>query len=345
MIQAKLSDLEKITSELLQKAGLSIDHAAIVSDVIMRATLRGTGNHDIHELPGRIKNLIEGKINAKPMIQAIHRFGCMENYEGDNGLGELCGMFIMKRAEELAAAHGIGLCSIRNTNHILASTPYVEVAAEDGYVGYMITRGAPTMGAPGRIEKVIGTSPMGYAFPTDKGYPVMFDACIAYASNSLLHEKAQAGESVPPYWGLDLNGQPTSDPAEISKGTRMPIAGHKGFGISILGEVITGILSEGQIIDEPQTNTGRIGMPSHTAICFNVDALIGQDQLKRRASEMVDRMSARAANLQIPGQRSFEAKTRMLASGQVNLEEDLVAKINMWADKLQVQPLSLELCK
>jgi LDH2 family malate/lactate/ureidoglycolate dehydrogenase len=251
-------------------------------------------------------------------------------------------MFVMKRAEELAAVHGIGFCSIRNTNHILASSPYVEVAAEDGYVGYIITRGAPTMGAPGRKEKVIGTSPMGYAIPTDKGYPLMFDACIAYASNGLLHELAKAGESVPPYWGLDAAGQPTTSPAEISKGTRLPIAGHKGFGITILGEVLTGILSEGQIIDEPQPGTGAVGMPSHTAICFNVDALLGPGKLRERATEMVDRMNARADNLQLPGQRSYAKKVKFLESGEFELDDELVGKINTWAQKLNVALISLD---
>jgi LDH2 family malate/lactate/ureidoglycolate dehydrogenase len=327
MSKIEITEIRRVTQQLLLAAGLNPENADVVTDVFIRATLRGLGNHDLQDLPGRLKNLVEGKIKANPEIKMIHQFGCLENYEGDNGLGELCGMFVMKRAEALAAVHGIGCCSVRNTNHILASTPYVEVAAEDGFVGYIITRGAPT-------------SPMGYAIPTDKGYPVMFDACIAYASNGLLHDLAKAGESVPPYWGLDAAGQPTTNPAEISKGTRLPIAGHKGFGITILGEVLTGILSEGQVIDEPQAGTGLVGMPSHTAICIDVDALIGTGQLKKRASEMVDRMSARAENLQLPGQRSYANKTKILSSECFVLEDELVNKINEWAKKMGVATIT-----
>lgn len=339
MIRVKLSELERVTSQLLHAAGLNDENTGIVTDVFMRATLRGVGHHDIYDLPGRINNLITGKINVNPSIQMIHKYGCMENYEGDNGLGEICAMYIMNRAEQLAEEHGIGLCAIRNTNHILASTPYVEVAAENGYIGYIITRGAPTMGAPGRKEKVVGTSPMGYAIPTNKGFPVMFDACMAYASNGLLAEKAKDGESVPSYWGLDVDGKETSEPAAISKGTRLPIAGHKGFGITILGEVITGILSEGQIIDEPQAGTGEVGKPSHTAICINADSLLGSGGLKQRATEMVDRMKSRASELQIPGQRSYTNKVSILAAGTIELKDELVVKINDWAKELDVVPI------
>ncbi|MFD0675743.1 MULTISPECIES: Ldh family oxidoreductase [unclassified Paenibacillus] len=338
-LRISLTELERITVQLLQASGLTEDNAAIAADVFMRATYRGVNHHDMNELPGRLAGLAAGKVKANPSITRINKFGALENYEGDNGLGELCGMFIMRRAEQLADEHGIGLCAIRNTHHLLASTPYVETAAEHGYISYIVTRGAPTMGAPGRKEKVIGTSPMGYAIPTDNDYHIMFDACLAYASNGVLAEKAAAGESVPPYWGLDSQGRATGDPAAISKGTRLPVGAHKGFGLTILGEVITGILAEGQIIDEPQAGSGLVGIPSHTAICIKADGLLGQRKFRQRTTEMADRMEARAAGLQLPGQRSARSRNEIISAGAIDLKEELVAKLNEWSGKLGIAPL------
>ncbi|TDF91818.1 Ldh family oxidoreductase [Paenibacillus piri] len=332
--------LERFTQQLLKAAGLNDSNAATVTDVFMRATLRDVGHHDIYELPGRIDGLLSGKVKANPEISLIHSFGALENYEGDQGLGELCASFVMKRAEQLAERFGIGLCSIRNTHHILASAPYVEASAEKGYIGYIITRGAPTMGAPGRKEKVIGTSPMGYAVPTDKGYPLMFDACLAYTSNGVLAEKIQAGERVPIGWGLDAEGNPTDDPAAIAKGTRLPMGGHKGFGLTLLGEVLTGILSEGQIVDEPQSGTGVIGVPSHTALCIKADGLFGADTFKRRVSEIIDRMERRASGLQVPGQGSHTRKMKIICEGAIDLKEELVNKLNERARSLQLETLA-----
>jgi LDH2 family malate/lactate/ureidoglycolate dehydrogenase len=340
LAQVRLYELETFTLRLLQAAGLQEDHARTVADVFMRATYRGVGHHDVYDLPGRLEGLVSGKVNPKPEIKRLHQYAALESYEGDNGLGELCAMFMMERAQQLADEFGIGLCAVRNTNHILASSPYVEAAAENGYIGYIITRGAPTMGAPGRVDKVIGTSPMGYAVPTDKGYPLMFDACIAYASNGVLADKIKQGEKVPAHWGVDADGVPTDDPAQIAKGARQPIGGHKGFGLTIFGEMLTGILSEGQIIDEPQPGTGAVGMPSHTAICIKADALLGDDRLRRRTTEMIDRMQARAAGLQIPGERSAASKARLLQDGQVELEGRLIAKLNDWAARLGVVPVT-----
>jgi LDH2 family malate/lactate/ureidoglycolate dehydrogenase len=340
LVSVALTELERVTYQLLHASGLNEENAAVVTDVFMRATYRGVSHHDVYDLPGRIAGLAAGKVNPNPAITLINKYAALENYEGDNGLGELCGMFIMKRAEQLADEYGIGLCAIRNTNHILASAPYVEVAAEHGYIGYIVTRGAPTMGAPDRKEKVIGTSPMGYAIPTGKDYHILFDACLAYASNGVLAEKAAAGESVPAHWGLDSEGRATGDPAAISKGTRLPVGAHKGFGLTILGEVITGILADGQIIDEPQAGTGLVGVPSHTAVCIKADGLLGQQRFRQRTTEMADRMEARAPGLQLPGQRSARSRSKMTGEGTVELKEELIAKLGDWSAKLGVTPLA-----
>jgi LDH2 family malate/lactate/ureidoglycolate dehydrogenase len=339
MKKIKISELERVIHQLLQAAGLNEDNAKVATEVFMRATLRGVGHHDVYDLPGRLESLTKGKIRANPSFTLLHKYAALENYEGDNGLGELCGMFIMKRAQQLADEHGIGLCAIRNSNHLLSSTPYLEQPAEDGYISYIITRGAPTMGAPGRKEKVIGTSPMGYAIPTNRAYPIMFDACLAYASNGVLSDKTKAGENVPSHWGLDADGNPTTSPGAIAKGTRLPIGSHKGFGLTLFGEIITGILAEGQIIDEPQSGSGLIGMPSHTAICIKAGSLLGQQAFTNKTTEILDRMEARAPGLQIPGQQSFQRKAKLLREETIDLKSTLVDKMNEWSRTFNLKPL------
>jgi LDH2 family malate/lactate/ureidoglycolate dehydrogenase len=135
----------------LKAVGLSSEDAAIVADVYTRASLKGASR-----------------------ITLIHRNKAVENYEGDNGLGELHGAFAAKRAIELAREFGAGICTIRNCNHILACAPFSEIIAEAGMLGYVLTRGAPTMGAPGRIEKVIGTAPQSFAAPKKRWFSTGF---------------------------------------------------------------------------------------------------------------------------------------------------------------------------
>lgn len=337
MLDISMHELERVTSQLLIAAGLPEEHAEQVAEVYVRATLRGVGHHDIHELPGRVQALLRKDINPQPEISKLNQFGALESYDGDQGLGEWCALYVMKRAMELADEFGIGLCAVRNTHHLLASSPYVELAAEQGYIAFIQTRGAPTMGAPGRLEQVVGTSPLGYAVPASGEDVLMFDACLAYASNGVLADKKKQGEKIPPYWGLDAEGQPTDEPALVK--TRLPIGGHKGFGLTLFGEVLTGLLSEGQLIDEPQPGTGAVGRPSHTAVCIKAGGLIGEDLLRQRTSEMINRMKKRAPGLVIPGERSAASRKEILSTGKVTISRQAFEQLNTLAQQLQVTPL------
>ena len=336
MIKISVDKLSTVTYGLFCAAGLNNENALTAADVFMRATTRGIYHHDITLLPGRLEQLASGKINPNPNIRLVAKKAAMETYEGDKGLGEINAMFVMRRCVELAKEHGIALCSVRNSNHFLASSPYVEVAAEAGMMGYVLTRGAPSMGAPGRKEQAIGASPQGFCIPTDKEYNLMFDACLAYTSFGALAEYVNNGKQIPAHWGFDKDGNPTTDPAEVIKGTRRPIGDHKGFGLAIMGELLTGLIADGQIIDEPQQDTGAVGMPSQTAICFDIGALLGQERMRARTSEIIDRMQNMAPGLKIPGQRSFQNRAEVQNSGLVELEEADIDKLNAWCKKLNV---------
>lgn len=321
--------------------GVEDEHAEMAADVFRLAMLRGAGHHDLSELPARLKGLESGTINPKPKIALLHISGAMEGYEGDNGLGEVHGMFIAKRALALAKANGVGVCTIRNSNHILACAPYADWMGEQGMLGYVITRGGPTMGAPGRKEQVCGTAPQSYSVMFRDGEALSFDACLAYTSFGELQARKRNDSSIPAYWALDAEGKPTESPDAVLKGgTRLPIGAHKGFGLAILGELLTGILSDGQIIDEEQPGTGRIGAPSHTAICFDVGALIGRDRFASRTEEMIKRMKRRAPGLIVPGERSSRYRREAVSTNTVEADPAVVAAINEYCRRFSLVCLS-----
>ena len=337
----KLEKIQDTVIALFEAVGLSKNDAAITADVFIRATLRGNGHHDLYDLPGRLNSLKEKKINPKPQTTLIHRHKAMENYEGDNGLGEFHGAFIAKRSVELAREFGVGICAVRNSNHILACGPFAEMIAEAGMLGYVITRGAPTMGAPGRTEKVIGTAPQAFAAPKEDGTFLAFDACLAYTAISLLNEYAAKNKPMPSHWCLDKEGKPTTDARLVMEsGVRQPIGSHKGFGLSILGEILTGVLSEGQIIDEPQPGSGIVGQPSHTAITIDMAGLMGAGTFRGRVSEMISRMKNRAKDLIIPNERSTGFKKKAKAEGSIDLDVSLIEKINRYCTEFSISPLS-----
>jgi len=339
MKEVKICELYEYVKRVMTAYGMTEENAETTADVFLRATLRGVGHHDIYDFASRVKRLQDGKAVPNPVYRKLSAFGGMESYDAGNGLGEVVCSFAMERAISLADEHGVGLVALRNTNHFLAAAPYVEAAAEKGYVGLLLCKGAPSMGAPGKAGVCMSALPMGFAYPTDEDFPVMLDICLAYASYGQLIQKASRGESIPHWWGFDENGEPSTDPGAVAKGTRAPVGGHKGFGLAMLGETLTGVLSNGCVLDEKETSDGVKNHSSHTAIAIKADALTPLSEFKTRAGDLNRRARALSPGVHLPGEGSRDAKRRFEEGGVIPLEESLFAELNVLAETLSVKPL------
>lgn len=337
MRQVSFDYLEKVIRGTLTSLNMPEGDINIMMKIYLESTKRGVGHHDIHNFPARIEAIRKNQVNLQPKFEKISAFGCMESWDGDNGLGEIINTFIMDRAIASAKEHGMGFCTVRNSNHYLASAPYITQSAEAGCIGIIIAKGVPTMGLPGSDKNLIGQSPIGFAFPTEELWPVMMDICLAYSSGEELRRRANNNIPVPEHWGVSREGKPTTDAAELMKGIKYPIGEHKGFGLAILCELLTGVLSQGFILDEgaedPQL---ALRSTSHTAIAIKVDALMDVDTYKKRSSELLERITARSSKVRIPGLRSYETKIEMEKCGNVSISDELYDDLNKIVQELGI---------
>jgi LDH2 family malate/lactate/ureidoglycolate dehydrogenase len=314
--------LEQMMSEILLSLGMSEENAKTVVDVYLEATKRGSGHHDISDFAWHVNGVRFSGIKANPEYKKLASFQGMESWDGDNGMGELICSFAMNRAIGLAKTHGIGFCAMRNSNHYLSSAAYTKLAAEAGCIGLIFAKGIPSMGMPGNKGPVIGQSPNGYAFPTNENWQVCLDGCLAYVSgHGELNKAVNEGRSIPSWWGVGPDGEPTDDPAKLLKGTRYPIGEHKGFGYAILCELLTGVMSGGLILDQKENDDGLKNITSHTAIAIKADALMTMDEYKNRSSELIDRIQDLSPGIRIPGRHSYDNKVKAEKENTVELDD------------------------
>ena len=340
MVAIRIEDLRRYVGDLMEKLGVPAEESKVMADIYLETTLRGVGHHDIHNLPSRVEALQAGRIQARPSYRKLAAFGALERWDGGNGLGELINHFSMQRAVDLAKEHGIGMCAVQNSNHYLCSAPFVMQAARQGCIGLIIAKGVPTMGMPGIQGNLVGQSPMGFAFPVGGREAVMLDICLAYASGEQLVQRARNGIPVPSWWGTDKNGEPTTDAGELLQGTKYPIGEHKGFGLAILCELLTGVLSGGLILDEDADKEGVASRStSHTAIAIRTDALLTQEEYAARSGELIERILTRAGGVHIPGDASWEKRKNFEAAGSIPLEEQLLERLNGYAQTYHVDPI------
>jgi LDH2 family malate/lactate/ureidoglycolate dehydrogenase len=337
-----LPALRNTITELSAKVGMAPARADTFADVYMRATLRGLGHHDIHSLGDRLAALRGGQLNPGPRFRLQAAREALESYDGDNGPGELCSAFATERASRLADRHGIGLCTISASNHFLAAAPYVEKAAEEGYLAIVLSNAKPIMGVPGSGARIMGNSPFGFGTATNGEHPLLMDACLAYASFGTLGAMRAEGRNVPPTWGADALGTPTTDPGVIiDTGTSYPIGEHKGFGLALLMETLTGVLSGGQLLGETnQRYPGGQGLHSQTAIVIKPEGLMPLPQYRERVGTLVAGVVAKAPQARIPGRSSHANRLRAERDGAVVLLGGLVDELNRWAKALGATPLT-----
>ena len=304
---------------------------------MMYATLIGTNNgeHDISDIFSRVTMIRRGEINLTPAIRKEATYGAVERWNGDKGAGEIVSMAAMKRAVELAQEYGVGICAMRNSNHCLASAVYAAYARSQGCIGIHLCKGYPTVAAPGRREGSIGALPMAYALPGAE-HPLAFDGCLAYASMGKLREMIQKGSPIPDYWGLDKNGEPSTDPEAVLAGARLPIGGHKGYALQILGEVLTGVLSDGCVIDEkPANDSGSI--MSHTAIAIKTDAVLEKGRFEEHVQYMVERMKARSPEVHLPGEGALARAEERRRSDAFDMTDALAERMRTLSEELGIE--------
>ncbi|WP_040978484.1 Ldh family oxidoreductase [Oceanobacillus jeddahense] len=336
-MRVDIDRLEFFMYRLLIGAGLNENNATNVANVYRRATLRDVGHHDINDLPKRLKALHEESVKANPKMERTENYQAMENYNGDNGLGELCAHFIMNRSKELANIYGISLCSVFNSNHFLSAQPYVEESAEDGYLSIIYSSTQPVMGWPNSKEKVIGNNPMGFGV-TGKRSSIILDISMAYFSVGGLLSAEESNKELPKYTAVNELGDYTSNPSEALRGGSLPIGKHKGFGLAILGELLTSVLNGGTTIEEKSKMKELFGEHLHTQTIITIkqDGFINQETYKERVDQLQEFIKNKDRSIRLPGERSLSNKARIEQNG-ILIKEDLKIELNHWARIFNMQ--------
>src|SRR5262249_59633264 len=142
---------------------------------------------------------------------------------------------------------GLGAVEMRNSSYFGAAGYYADRAAEHGLIGIALTNAMPAIAPPGGTEGLLGTNPIGAAFPVPGTDPVIADMATAMVARSRIRHALAAGEkTIPEGWALDPSGRPTTDPAVAVKGSLLPIGGPEGYALALMGGILCGPLSDGE---------------------------------------------------------------------------------------------------
>ena len=232
-------ELERWACDLLGATGLEREAATTVAVSLVEASGRGVDSHGVALLPGYLARLRGGGINRHPRPSVVSEDGAVAVVNGDDGPGQVAGVFAAELSATLAERHGVGAVSVRRSGHYGAAAHYVMPLARRGLVALSTTNAEPGVVPFGGRAPELGTNPIAFAAPAGDSVFV-FDMATSQVAANRVWGAMDAGRPVAPGWAVDEAGEPTTDPAAVH--SMAPLGGYKGYGLGLMVEVLSGAL-------------------------------------------------------------------------------------------------------
>ncbi len=346
-IQVPVGELTDFVRAVAVRCELPAVHADLLAESLVAADLRGVPSHGVFRLAIYARGYLSGHINPAPRLTESGDRSAARLIDGDNGLGLIVGQLAMDRAIELAREHGVGLVSVRNSNHSGVLAVHALRAAREGMIGYF-TSNAPALMAPwGAQDPLLSNSPFAYAFPA-RDTPVVVDMACSAVARGRIRMAAVDGLPIPFGWALDAEGSPTDDAVAAMDGVVLPMGDHKGSGLAVAHEILATCLSGANLsMDVPKAflRHGADTLDSwgvgHLAMAIDVGATRQLDDFREdvgRLSDAVRSLTPRPdfAKVLMPGDPEEES-TRVLRLHGIPLSSESCRSLERLARELGIE--------
>ena len=300
--EIKTEKLKNFIIKIFCSYGLSNEDSFIVADVLLRADLYGIESHGVQRL-FRYHNEIRKKmadVHGKPEI--VFETGISAVIDANKAMGHIAGVKAMNLAIKKAKEQGCGMVSVRNSNHYGIAGYYSNMAAVEDLIGICMTNSeAITVPTFARIAR-IGTNPIAIAMPAD---PLNFsyDAATSVVSRGKLELYNKNNEPLPEQWALDASGNTSINAGEVLQNISNKIGGgiaplggvgelfggHKGYGLGVIVDIFSAILSGGLTSNYVQTIPGLNGI-CHYFMAIDYGIFGEKAKIKKSFSAFLDEL-------------------------------------------------------
>jgi LDH2 family malate/lactate/ureidoglycolate dehydrogenase len=304
--------LTKLAADIASAAGVPRPDADVLADSLVAADLAGTSTHGLSRLAIYVKRIRMGLIDPNPKLTIERERGSTLAVDAGNGLGQVQTVKVLEKLIPMATANGTAVATVRNSQHFGAVSYYCNRAADHGMILLATTNCEPAMSPEGGCQAYFGTNPIAASFPTGKGFHVKIDLATSLVARGNIIAAQKRGESIPLGWALDVHGNPTQDASQALLGTVLTMAGHKGYALALLVEVLSGVLSGaavGSEIGSMYKDLDRKQDVGHFFCLLDIDAFLDLAEFKRRMNATVDQIKAcrkrpGVEEILVPGERS-----------------------------------------
>ena len=316
-------ELEKIATALLVEAGASEEESKVISRLSIGANLAGHDSHGIIQIPTYIDRVNRGHIVPGAEYEIVKDTPTTTVVDGHWGFGYSVTERLMRETIEKARTQNIAAATVYRQSHIGRLAAYPLMAAEADMIG-MITadsgRSAKAVVPFGGREKRLGTNPISIAMPSNLDGPFFLDMATSAVAAGKINLAQARGGPIPSGWVVKADGEHTTDPNELKNGGAiLPLGGdqgHKGYGLSSIVEIFSGILTGLGFGHDP---SGRHNDGCFISV-FNVSAFRDLQDFKDEVTEFAAYLKSSETapgfdEVLYPGEIEYRNETRQRKEG------------------------------
>lgn len=314
-MRIKHADLQSFCIQVLEKLDVPTEHAEQTTDILIQSDLFDISSHGVARLKRYIKGIKDGIMRPDADIKLIQDFPSSIVVDADNALGQPAAHFAMTETIKRAKKTGVCVCCVRNSNHYGIAGYYSLMAEKEGLFGFSMTNASVLVVPTNGKDAVYGTNPLAFSCPSANEDPVHFDMATSTVPRGKLEVYERLNKKIPLDWAVDANGKPTNDPGLVLKnfitrsgGGLMPLGGYKGFGLGMLVEILSGVLSGSAF----GTDTYKGDYPNlgHFFLAFDVSKFMKLEDFETRIQALSRQLKSVAQDgkeVEIPGEGSFRS--------------------------------------
>lgn len=310
MVLVPVEQLRQFAYSIWRAVGLSEENARIIAEAIVQSELRtlpGQGQ-GMRQLRRYSQWSREGNVNlnAEPLV--VRETPALAVVDAQNGYGRVMGAKAMRLAARKAQGMGIGAVAVRHSTHFGSAAFHAMQALDYGCIGIAMTNAGAEMAPWGGKSPVLGTNPWGIAIPTGGEYPVVLDIALTTSGKGMMRWYARVGRKMPTDWALTRDGRVTDDPEAAMDGTLLPIGRYKGTGLSLVTDILTGVLGGAAYGVTTFANPAFLDV-GHLMLALHVEHFMPAEEFYARVQDFLG---------QVKGAERLDGVDEILVPGEVD---------------------------
>ncbi len=297
-IYVDFDTMHRFMKDVFVRAGVPDEDAVVCADVLIAADKRGIDSHGINRLKPIYYDRIKEKIiNPITKIDVVREAPAVAVLDGNNGMGQVIGKKAMQIAMDKASKYGIGMVTVRNSNHYGIAGYYGLMCSDNNMIGITGTNARPSIAPTFGVENMLGTNPLTFVMPSDEPFPFFLDCATSVSQRGRIEVYAREGKQLPDGWVIGADGKSKTDAVkildELVKGDAalVPLggigdetAGFKGYGYATVVEILSSALQAGSYLKMLNGITNGVKTPYHLGhffIAVDIKAFTEVDDFKK----------------------------------------------------------------